>query len=398
MRPSLTCSPLAPLLTSDSVLSGRGWRAVRILWLTKGLGPGGAERLLVALARTIDRTRFSCRAAYLLPAKAHLAGDLAEAGVESVCLDGASPYDPRWALRLRRLVAGGGVDVVHVHAPMPAAVARPVLRSLGRRRPAIVYTEHNTWGGYGRATRWANALTYPLDDARLAVSAPAAASIPRLLRGRTEVLVHGIDLDAVRAHSHARGRLRAELGVDEQTVLVVTVANLRAHKDYPTLLRAARRAVDAGVPVRFAAVGQGPLEGEIRAMVTRLGLDTTFALLGYRPDALDVLAAGDIFALSSLAEGYPVSLMEALALGLPVVSTSVGGIPEAIRSGVEGLLVPPSKPDLLGDALTTVAADTPRRAAFSKAAAARAELFDIRRAAARIEEVYEAVARRRAGS
>jgi glycosyltransferase involved in cell wall biosynthesis len=272
-------------------------------------------------------------------------------------------------------------------------VARPVLRSLGRRRPAIVYTEHNSWDGYGRTTRWANALTYPLDDARLAVSPEALASMPRPFRRRTEVLVHGIELDEVASHGAARTRVREELGITDATILVVTVANLRAHKDYPTLLGAARRALDAGAPIRLMAVGQGPLEAEVRALAGRLGLGDAFQLLGYRPDPLDVLAAGDIFTLSSKAEGYPVSLMEALGLGLPVVATAVGGVPEAVRSGVEGLTVPAGRPDLLGDALATLANDDRKRAEFGRAARARSALFDIRRATARIEAVYNEVRR-----
>jgi glycosyltransferase involved in cell wall biosynthesis len=365
-----------------------------VLWLTKGLGPGGAERLLVSLARTIDRSRLSCQVAYLLPGKDHLVGELAEAGVESICLDGANPLHLAWAGRLRRLAETEDIDIVHLHAPHPAAVARPVLRAMGRTRPAIVYTEHNGWDTYTPATRWANALTYPLDDARLVVSQAALASIPHLLRGHTEILIHGVELDAVRVHRNARQQLRAELAVDDRTALVVTVANLRADKDYLTLLRAARRALDTGTSIRFVAVGQGPLESEIRAEIGRLGLVDAFLLLGYRPDALDVLAAADLFTLSSRAEGYPVSAMEALALGLPVVATAVGGVAEAVRSGVEGILVPAGRPDLLGDALADLACDPVRRSKMSLAAAERASLFDIRRATARIEAVYEQVAAR----
>jgi glycosyltransferase involved in cell wall biosynthesis len=369
-------------------------RAMKILWLAKGLGPGGAERLLVAMAGTLDNARFRVQAAYLLPGKTHLVEELAAAGVPSMCLGGGSPYDLRWALRLRRLVVDDAIDIVHVHAPYVAAVARPVLRSLGRRRPAVVYTEHNSWDGYGRATRWANALTYPLDDARVTVSPAALASIPRLFRGHTEVLVHGVDLDAVRSHLTARARLREELGVDDDTTVAVTIANLRHHKDYPTLLHAARIVKDSGANVRFAAVGQGPLEQEIRALAGQLGLAESFQLLGYRDDALDVLGAGDVFVLSSLAEGYPVSLMEALALGLPVVATAVGGIPDAVHQGVEGVLVPPSRPDLLAEAVLEIARDPDRRSSLAAGAAAAAWRFDIRRATARIEAAYDEVSAR----
>ena len=345
----------------------------------------------------MDPTHVSCQVAYLLPHKDHLVAELGAAGVEAVCLEAGSEWDVRWAGRLRRLVGERGIDIVHIHAPYPAAVARPVLRSLGRRRPAIVYTEHNAWGGYSRVTRWANALTYRLDDARMAVSADALGSIPPILRGTTEVVVHGVDLDAVGRYRARRKAARAALGVGDDTVLVGTVANLRRHKDYPNLLRAARVVLDAsvtaGFEVVFVAVGQGPLEGEIRAEAVRLGLGESFRLLGYHPDPLEVLAGCDIFTLASMAEGYPVALMEALALGLPVVATDVGGIPDALRSGIEGLLVPPSRPDLLGEALVVLAGDATRRAEMGEAAALRSGLFDIRRAAARIEAIYEQVRR-----
>lgn len=359
---------------------------MKVLWLTKGLGPGGTERLLVDVARTIDRSRFECLAAYLLPGKDHLVKALASAGVPSTCIGSGARVDLGWPARLRRLVTDEGVDVVHIQAPFPAALARPALRLLGRGRPAIVYTEHNSWDGYGILTRLANAATYPLDDARVAVSRPAS-------RHGTEVLVHGVDLEEVRSHRPARDRVRAELGLADGGVAILTVANLREHKDYPNLLAAARQVLASGAEVRFFAVGQGPLEGELRSRAADLG--DRFVFLGHRPDALDVMAAADVFVLASKAEGYPVSIMEALALGLPIVATSVGGIADAVRPGVEGELVPPSRPDLLAEALVAVAGDPARRASMAAAGESRSAMFDIRRATTRLEQIYTEVAAHR---
>ena len=169
----------------------------RVLWLVKGLGPGGMERLLVNHARFGDRDRFAYQAAYLVDRPNSVVGELEDLGVPCTRLGGGRDIDPRWLSRLRALVVAEAIDVVHVHSPMPAAMARPVLRAL-RRRPSIVYTEHNTWDCYGRTTRVANLLTYALDDAQFAVSTTAAASPPSHLAARVEVLTHGIDLDAVR--------------------------------------------------------------------------------------------------------------------------------------------------------------------------------------------------------
>ena len=111
-------------------------------------------------------------------------------------------------------------------------------------------------------------------------------------------------------------------------------------------------------------------------------------LLGQRADAVRVLAACDIFTMASDNEGLPVALMEALALGLPVAATAVGGIPEAVTNGVEGLLVPSKDPAALADAIMAISDDDDRRASMAAAARRAGARFDIRFAVARIEAIY----------
>lgn len=363
----------------------------RVLWLIKGLGPGGAERLLVSVAQVRDRSAFDYDVAYLLPWKDHLVGQLQREGVGVHCLDAPRPADPRWAVRLRGLLRAGKFDIVHVHSPMVAAVARPIVRSLpSARRPRLVSTEHNGWPTFGRTTRWLNALTAPLDDARLAVSREVRDS----MSVAAEVVVHGVPVDAVRSRAAERAAARAELGVADDRVLVGTVANLRRQKAYPDLLSAARLVIDAGANVTFVAVGQGPLEAELRTRHAELRLGDDFRFLGYREDAMRVLAACDLFVLASHHEGLPVAIMEALVLGLPIVATAVGGVTEAVADEVEGLLVPPARPDLLAAAIRDLAGDPERRVLMGKAAARRGDAFDILSAARRIEDIYREVLER----
>ncbi|MDP8970358.1 MAG: glycosyltransferase [Actinomycetota bacterium] len=371
-------------------------RPIRVLWLIKGLGPGGAETLLGSVARVRDRREFTYHAAYLLPWKDTLVGRLEGEGVVVHCLAAKGNADLRWLARLRRLLVSERFDVLHVHSPYPAGFARLVVTSLPQRlRPAVVSTEHNVWWGHSWPTRTINALTYPLDDAQLVVSEEVRTSIPAVLRRRAETVVHGLLTEQVQERLGDRERIRQELGADDDCVLVCTVANFRAQKGYPYLLQAARQVVDSGMPVRFVAVGQGPLEPELRRVHAELGLGSAFAFLGYREDALSVAAASDIFALASLHEGYPIAVMEALAVGLPVVATPVGGIPDAVRDGVEGLIVPPREPALLAEAILRLVRDPGLRAAMSKAATERGRAFDIRHAARRIEAVYRAVTQER---
>lgn len=363
-----------------------------VLWLTKGLGPGGAERLLLSFGQNADQERFELHAAYLLPWKDHLVADLERAGVTTHCLRSRRPWDVRWWLRLRRLLTTAGVDVVHLHSPLVAAQARLVLRTLPRRRrPRTVTTEHNVWGSHQRATRALNAATIGVDDHVYAVSEQVRDSMAPRVRDRVEVLIHGVDVDAIAARRTERDRARADHGLAAEHLVVVTVANLRATKDYPNLLRAARRVVDGGVPVTFLAVGQGPLKDELAAMKDDLGLGERFRFLGYESDPIGVLAAGDVFCLASQHEGLPIAMLEAMAMGLPIVSTDVGGVSSVIADGVHGRLVPAGDPFALADAISSMQ-DPEARGRFAAAAASRSLDFSIVHAVARQQERYASLA------
>lgn len=364
---------------------------VRVLALIKGLGPGGAERLLVGQAAAHDRDRVALEVAHLLSDRTQLVPELEAHGVPVSCLGGDHALDPRWLARLRRRLVRDPVDVLHVHSPVAAVGSRLVVRSLPRRRrPTLVYTEHNRWPRYARTTRALNRLTYGWDDVHLAVSAEVRDTVSPRHRGSVEVLVHGIDLDAVRREGADRAAVRDELGVGDGEVLVGTVANLRPAKALSDLVSAATTVLAAGAPARFVVAGHGPLADELQAQIGAAGLGDRFRLLGYRSDAFRLLGGCDVFALSSLHEGLPVAVMEALALGLPVVATAVGGLPEAVTDGIEGRLVPPRRPDLLAAALLEVVDDPKRRAALASAARTRSEQFAVELSLSRLEAVYGA--------
>ncbi len=365
---------------------------IRVLYLAKGLGPGGAERLIVAAASAHDRSAFSLSLAYLLPWKDALVPDLERLNVPTTCLNVRREWDLRWGMRLRRELIENPVDVLHAHSPYPAGIARLVVRSLPRRlRPRLVYTLHNTWQSFSRLTRLLTGLTYGLDSADIAVSRIVNETLTPRRRARTEVLIHGIQLDEARSQMALRSSIRNELGVTPDEFVVGTIANFRAQKDYPNLLEAARLLKERGVPIRIIAVGQGPLEEEMRALHDSMALGDRVLLLGQRDDAVAVLGACDAFVMASKNEGLPVAIMEALALGLPICATSVGGIPEAVTDGVEGLLVSPSDAAALASALTRLASDPALREQLAAGAREAGERYDIRTAVTRIEQIYRGV-------
>jgi glycosyltransferase involved in cell wall biosynthesis len=363
-------------------------RRTKVLLLIKGLGLGGAERLLLSFLQVRDRGHFDYRVAFVLPSKDALVAEVRAADVPVLCL-ARGDRTVMWPLRLRRMLIADPVDVLHLHSPVVASVARVVVRTLPKStRPIVVTTEHSTWSSYAMPTRIMNAITFGIDDAQIAVSNRVRQSIPRVWRKHVNVIVHGIILEQVRRCRDERDDVRAEIGVGPGELVVGTVANYTVHKAYPDLLMAARKVIDDGTAVRFLALGQGPLEDEVRALHASLGLGRDFLLLGRRPDAVRVLAGCDMFVLASRREGFPVALMEALGLGLPVVATTVGGVPEAVTSGREGWLVPPARADLLADAIVRLARDDETRKRMAESALAAGERYDMVRSARRIESLY----------
>ena len=240
--------------------------------------------------------------------------------------------------------------------------------------------------------RLLNRVGVRFDDSVIAVSDSVSASLPASVRRRKTVVVHGMDLTRA-AHLRAdretvRREVRRELNVSADEVLVLAVANLRPEKGYDVLLEAARLVVAAAAPVRFAAVGRGPQREEVTARRDSLGLGDRFLLLGQRSDVLRLLAGSDIFVLASHFEGLPVALMEATSVGLPIVTTAVGEIPNLLTDGVDALIVAPGQPRALAAALERLVADDQLRRRLGAGALARSELFDITRAVSRIESVY----------
>ncbi|MDH3704726.1 MAG: glycosyltransferase [Acidimicrobiia bacterium] len=355
---------------------------VSVLHLIKGLGPGGAEQLLVEQAQGRDRDRFRYEVDYLVAEKDHMVPHLRAAAVPVRRLAGRA-----WPLALRARLARGDVDVVHAHSPLLAAAARTASRSLpAASRPKLVTTEHNRWPRHHRLTRTVNQLTLGWDDATLAVSDDVRATMPA--SADIESLVHGIDGDAVRRHQGARASVRAELGLGPDHVVIANIANYRAEKAHEVLMAAAASALADNPTLRFVLIGQGPRADQMAALHRDLGLGDRVQLLGYRPDATRLLAGADGFTLSSRHEGLPVALMEALAMGLPVVATRAGGIPQAVEHGREALLVDVDDTDGLAGAYRRLASSAELRRRLGAAARHRADAFDVERTVRHLEQLY----------
>ncbi len=361
-------------------------RRIRVLELIKSLDVGGAEMLLLERLRIADRDRFDYSVAFLDDTRTDLVPAFEEIGIPLRCLGAQSVADWRWLLHLRRHLRDQEVDVAHVHSPLMAAGVRAVVRSLGRSRPALITTEHSVT--HHNLTLLLDIATVRADDLVIAVSEAVRASPVCRAARKVETVHHGVSVEHLRDFRSNREQLARDLGLVVGP-RVVSVANFRPEKGYAVLLQAARLVHEEVPSVHFYVAGQGPLEESIRSDSLRARMGDYFHVLGRVPTAARLSACADVFVLCSSWEGRPVALMEALAAGVPAVVTAVGGMPDLVRDGVNGRLVPPDDPWAVAAALVTVLHDVTLCERLSDGALESGSDYDIARACNIIESHYQ---------
>jgi glycosyltransferase involved in cell wall biosynthesis len=375
-------------------------RPLRVLLVIKCLGYGGAERLLVDMVTSVDPRHFDYEVAYVQRDQDALVPAIRTSGTRVHALGAAHNADLRWMAALRRLLVTGRYDVVHFHLPYAAAFGQLVVASLPRRaRPGVVYTEHSLWDRARFVNRALLRSSMASGERLVAVSQAAFDALPASLQQRATIVVHGVDLSVsdslISRRPELRARVRAELDIADDKLLFMTVANLRPEKGYDVLLDAAKAIADWDLPIRIAAVGRGPLADALRTRQVDLELGDRFQFLGQRDDVLQLLAGADAFVLASRHEGLPVALMEATSVGLPIVASDVGGVPQVLEDEVDALLVPPGDPSLLAQAMKRLASDPELRDRLGRQAKRRSSMFDITAASHAVGDIYLQVARSR---
>lgn len=332
--------------------------------LIKGLGIGGAEKLVAESARHWDRSSFDYRVAYILPWKDQLVAELRALDVPVTCIGTPRGMGLRTIFRLRRQISDWKAQLIHAHLPMSGILARLVVPQ------PVVYTEHNLVTSYRLPTRLANRLTYGHNRAVTAVSAAVAAGVTRYSGPEVEVVTNGV---AVTVDASAAREVRRELGVGSDRPLVVHVGNVRPGKGHDILVDATAALLRHRPDVIVVSVGgekySGSLE-KLRIRAREAGLEGALRFLGPRRDALAFIAAADVYVNPSEVEGLPVTILEAMALGRPVVATAVGGVPELLKDGENGIVVPPRCPDALADVIHEILESPGMQAHLGRAAAA----------------------------
>jgi glycosyltransferase involved in cell wall biosynthesis len=237
-------------------------------------------------------------------------------------------------------------------------------------------------------------LSWNLQDLAIAVSDEVRTSIETHVRSKrpTKVILNGVDTDHFDLARCEPSRIRLELGIPAGAPIVGTVAVFRSQKRLQDWLEAARMLRATATNVHFLIVGDGPLREELRERARAAGLDGSIHFPGLQDDVRPYLAEMDVFLISSEFEGLPVALLEAMSMQRVVVATAVGGIPEVIRNGENGVLVAPRDPHALSRAVSKTLDERENQARMGiDARSTVIERFGLQRMTREIEDAYDEV-------
>lgn len=315
---------------------------------------GGAERFLVKLVQNIPKDEWECKVV-CLSRKGVWARELENQGIEVISMDKRTGMDARILFRLRSLIKKQQPDLVNTHLWTADLWGRLAAILAGVKH--IVVTEQNVdlWKKWHN--KWIDKFLFRWTERVICVADQVARfyhdefNVPK---EKIAVIPNAIDLSLFDRGSLATD-LRGSLGVDSGQFVFVCAARLHPQKAHHVLIDATTKLVGQGHKnFRIWLAGDGQLRQQLEECVKEKCIDEYVRFLGIRQDIAQIFMQSDCFVLSSDYEGLPLAILEAMAAGLPIVATHVGGNSQVVETGKNGILVPPRDPTALADAMKTL--------------------------------------------
>lgn len=365
-------------------------RKIRVLWLIDELAlTGGAELFALGLATHLPGDRFDRWFCSTRLADPGMEKVLADAGVEHVHLDRRTKWDFHRFAPLPRVLRRERIDILHAHKFGSNVWGTMIGRAA---RVPIVLAHEQTWSYEGEPLRRLldGQLVGRLATRFIAVSSRDAERMSSV-EGVPREKVVTIPNAYVPRPPTPDADLRAELGIAPSTPLIGVVAILRPQKALSVLLEAHARLLESVPDAHVVIAGDGESRPELEGLSRQLGTAERVHFLGLRHDIDAILRSIDVAAISSDYEGTPLVAFECMANRTPLVATAVGGLPDIIRDGETGILVPPRDPEALAHALSALLADPDRRRQMGEASAGQLHEFTIDSIANRFADLYESL-------
>jgi len=366
----------------------------RILHVLPKFSPGGAERVMVHLLRNLDKDYFETGAVSLFaPMNTELEDMISGIGIPIYYLDKKLGFDLTMYKKIGHVLQEFRPDVVNTHQHvlkylLPALVLKKV--------PVVVHTVHSLAehevNGFDRFVQF---ISFKMGVFPVAVSREVGISLTRVYGiKKFAIIPNGIPVEQYTSSNIVRQDWRKENQFKNEDILFICVAGLREVKNHKLLLNAFAVGPARSPQAHLLLVGDGDQKLKLQALCSKLNLQNKVHFLGFRTDIPNILSMTDIFVLSSDWEGNPLSVMEAMASGKPIISTSVGGIPELVDDGEQGFLVPANNVQALANAMFSLLEDSQRRLNMGLSGMKKAkEKFDIKVMANAYSELYKVLLR-----
>lgn len=379
----------------------------KVVHVITRLDLGGAQQNTLYCVANHDRSRY--RAGLVAGIGGELDGEAVQLADAEITLVNWLRYpisplsDLAAVFKLKKLLQDRSADVVHTHSSKAGVVGRLAARLAGV--PVIVHTVHG-WSfndtQHPLLRRFYIALESWLARKTDCLVTVAAADRDKGLElgigtpGKYRVIHSGIDIESYRRPASARELTRKELGFQADDLVVGTIACLKDQKAPLDFVAAARMAAEKDARLRFFIAGDGPLRPQVEQAIAAAGLEDKVQLLGWRQDVPELLAAMDIFLLTSLFEGLPRAVLQAMAAGVPVIATGVNGTPEVVIDGETGRLIDPGRPDQAAERVLELAESRQLAGRLAENATARlGEQFEIRGMVRDLDDLYAELLKKR---
>lgn len=345
--------------------------------------------LLPETIRQHDSSRFEFHVLYFLPWKNQLVQTLEQTGARVTCFAASNNIQLLLrAWKIKRYIKQHQIDLMHAHLPWAGFVARLVHRMT---KVPLLYTEHNKQERYHVVTRWLNRITFNWQSMAIAVSSDVAESIQINIQPAVPVkrVLNGVNVDLFQRNKEEGNGVRAKLGIESDAIVVGVVAVFRFQKRLKEWLEIFHQAALQEPKLVAIIIGDGPLKTEIVQRAKDLNLEERVHFTGLLAEVRPWFSAMDVFMMSSIFEGLPIAMLEAMSMECAIVTTNAGGIKEVIRHEVDGLVVPVEQWEKLSGFLIRLTQDKNRRAELGVAARSRVtQAFGMHRMVDELGQLY----------
>ena len=359
---------------------------INVLRVVSNLGTGGVQIRLASLIPYLNKGKFNIFICSFQDGP--LKKTLIRAGFKVYIVKRRSKFDPICINRLIKIIKKEKIHIIHTHAHKPNTTAR--IAAILAKVPVIIANEHNVdeWkSGFQKTT---DRFLAKRTDKIIVVSKAVQKfyELSGIPKNKFHLIYNGLDLSKF-DNKKSRESKRKELGINEETFVIGTVGRIHPQKGHEFLIEVGEKLSKENGSILFLIIGGGYLKEKLERKIKSLNIEKHFLFLGEREDLPELLSCMDIFILSSVREGFPNVILEAMASSLPVVATDVGGVKELMIDNQTGFIVPPAKPSLLYENVSKLIKDKELRHKMGNAGFEQVKQFSIEKMARETEDLYQ---------